>query len=341
MSDEAFNKEETRTPETLFQIRRTLDSSRDMAELEQAARRLLPYLWSPVPWRRYRAQCILTSRLFLPYGMHPMEWISFPRAFARALRRLGYRAMPPTHELRREAVAMTLRRMLGDWLHIQRADSTDMRTGMRYNGGIFRGFGVKPGMDIGADICEAIGRLGIHEAERELLSILNHYGFQNNSARMAALAALAALPPQRLELLWNGLRQGDDLTRRRLAATLAYMFQPEAVPYLLETLSFQTRLFLEDIGRPILLALGTIGDLRAFPKLNEIALSADHPLRPTARLAIRRLMKVAEGHDEVTLVRASDASTLQVDDLLRPAASSANDVHPDELLRPTDADAAL
>jgi len=336
MSDEAFNKEEMRTPETLFQIRRTLDSSRDAAEMEQAAGQLLPYLWSPVPWRRYRAQCILTSRLFLPYGLHPMEWISFPRAFARALRRLGYRAMPTKPELRREAVAITLRRMLGDWLAIQRVDSSGTRT----HGDLFRGFGVRPGMDIGADICEAIGRLGIYEAERELLSILNHYGFQNNAARMAALAALAALPPQRLELLWSGLRQGDDLTRRRLAATLAYMFQPEAVPYLLETLSYQTRLYLEDIGRPLLLALGTIGDLRAFPTLNEIALSENHPLRPTARLAIRRLMKIAEGQDEVTLVRASDASTLHGEVLLRPADGSANDDRPEELLRPTDADAA-
>ena len=93
---------------SLWRIRRVLDNSRDTVEREAAAENLLPVLWHRFPWMRYRAACMLTTRVYLPYGMHPLELFSFPSAFLRRLRR-SYRILPETPDGRRDAVWDILR----------------------------------------------------------------------------------------------------------------------------------------------------------------------------------------------------------------------------------------
>jgi hypothetical protein len=112
------------------------------------------------------------------------------------------------------------------------------------------------------------------------------------------------------------------------------MTNPEAVPFLLAALPYQTGEFRDLAGRPILLQLGTIGDVRAQPKLLEIARDEGHPLRPVARTALLRLTKQARGMEEVTLVRASGPYTHDPDVLLRPIQDVHDDPRPHELLHP-------
>src|ERR1051325_5275641 len=274
---------------TLWRIRRVLDNSRDTAEREYAIAGLLPFLWNRFPWTRYRAACTLTTRVYLPYGLHPLELLSFPAVFMRRLRH-SYRILPETPEMRREAVRDILCTWLRDWRRSYRN----------------QGAGTRPVIDIGADVCEAVGRLGFYEAEEALLSLLHVFGrMGSNEVRSALLIALAELPPARLSLLWEGLRMGELWQREVLAASLAYMVNPDAVPFLLDVLNYQTPQHYSTVLRPLLKALGTIGDPRALPALNAIVRDENHPERATARLAIQRLMKQAEGHEEVSLLRAS------------------------------------
>ncbi len=155
--------------------------------------------------------------------------------------------------------------------------------------------------------------------------------------RSAALLALAALPPDQLTQTWEWLHNGAQRERRMIGDALAYMTLPEAVPYLLQSLPVIAGdpAIQEPVGRPLLLALGRIGDPRALPDLNILARSERHPLQPTARKAIKILMKEAEGHEEVTLVRASGASSIAEDTLLRASSENAANLRPEQLLRAT------
>ncbi|HLK57348.1 MAG TPA: HEAT repeat domain-containing protein [Chthonomonadaceae bacterium] len=306
-------------PLTFWRIRRILDNSRDTAEREQAATILLQLLWYPLPWIRYKAACMLTTRVYLPYGMHPMEFMSFPSVFLRRLRKLQ-RIRPETPELVREKVREILCEWLNDWSRAYRNPSGRQRAVI----------------DIGADVCEAIGRLGFYEAERALLDLLHLFGrIGGNEVRTALLIALAELPPARLSLLWEGLKAGEGWDREILAATMAYMGNADAVPFLLEALNYQTPEHYSTVLRPLLRALGAIGDTRALPALNAIVRDENHPERATARLAIQRLMKQAEGHEEVSLLRASDLSTLNRDVLLRASDGADDRLRSEELLRPS------
>jgi len=58
---------------------------------------------------------------------------------------------PETQEAQREVVVKTLSRMLHDWIECQRGAATIKPA---Y-------FATSPNADMGADICEALGRLGI------------------------------------------------------------------------------------------------------------------------------------------------------------------------------------
>ncbi|HZO88023.1 MAG TPA: hypothetical protein VFB38_06750 [Chthonomonadaceae bacterium] len=307
---------------SLMQIARLLNAPIPSEARDRAVRQLLPFLWSRKPWLRYRALCTLTTRIYLPYGLHPLEWRSFPNIFRRKLLALGYRQMPETPEQRRaavnEALFALLERMvasLGVWVSVS--------------------------LDVAVDTCEAVGRLGLYEGEAHLLSLLYYcdrgtYDLMG-SLRMAIMLALAALPPERLERFWKQLSHGRRDQRELLAAAIHYMSNPEAVPFLMHALPYQTGEFQDQIARPILLKLGSLGDLRALPVLQGIARDEDHPLRPVARKAIQRLMKQAQGHEEVTLVRAAQASTPHADTLLRPARERPETV-PEELLRPAESE---
>ena len=283
---------------------------------EDAIGRILALLWHPQPWVRYRACCTLTTRIFIPFGAHFMEWNSFPGVFARHLK-ARYPTDPMALSARRDAAAQTLLRILRSWRHAY----TTARKG---------------NSDHASDACEAIGRLDIFEAEDELLQIIEMFAGGNSEVRMAALTAMAKLPPNRLPLLWASLKHEDGNRRRRQvasAAVLAYLRNKEAVPYLLDVVQAQKEPeHYIGVLRPILLTLGNIGDTRALPLLNAIARDEGHPEKATARKAIQRLMKEAEGHEEVTLVRASGLSTLHQDTLLRPAAEQ-DELRSQELLR--------
>jgi hypothetical protein len=324
-------------------IRHILADSRDRAERDSAVEALLPQLWYRWPPDRYRALCTLTTRIYLPFGLHPMEWMSFPRAFSQALR-LQQRAslpisdteatphrhhsssqMPATHEERRTLVAQTLRTMVLAWQECQ------LGTGQKrppY-------FAISPNADMGADICEALGRLGIYEAEEELLDFVYRYRHSQLEVRLAAQLALADMPPLQLKKLWQALKQGTLQERSSLVAAIRYLNNPEAVPMLLEILLAQTDLFHQEVSLPILERLGLIGDVRALPVLTHFAREGPESLRPTAQTAIRRLMKEAQGMEEVTLVRASALATLNQDMLLRPIDARPDSHHPRELLRPS------
>src|SRR5262249_769399 len=103
-------------------------------------------------------------RIFLPYGLSALEWASFPNVFARALRHYTKtRVAPATHEERRRLVAETLENLLKAWYD-------RFRSGRKRGAPVGR-FIPPQSLDVGADICEAIGRLGIHEAQRELLDV--------------------------------------------------------------------------------------------------------------------------------------------------------------------------
>ena len=186
-----------------------------------------------------------------------------------------------------------------------------------------------------------MGRLDIYEAEHELLGILLLYRFSQLEVRSAALLALGQLSPQRLQALWQGLKAWDAKDRLCLAAAITYMQKPEAVPFLIDVLEAQTDAFYDPVSRPILQQLGYIGDVRALPVLTHYAREGPEVLRATAQKAIGRLMKEAQGMEEVTLVRASALSTLNHDVLLRAADGSAHSRSPEELLRPTSPDEGM
>jgi hypothetical protein len=302
---------------SLAAIRNILGNSHAAAAREQAVRQLLPLLWSRVPWIHYHACCTLTTRIYMPY-FSLMEWRSFPCVFHRWLRRGASRSLPATPEAQHQAVGETLRQMLL-WVIAWKPQG--------------RGFS----SDVSADICEAVGRLGLYEAEEELLALLPLLGsgqYADAEVRMAALLALAALPPARLQRFWHKLSHGGHSEREKLASAIAYMSNPEAVPFLLQALPYQTGEFLNLVARPLLLQLGTIGDVRALPALQAIARDESHPLRPVARKAIQRLMKEAQGLEEVTLVRASEPTTHDPRVLLRPVQNGQEDPRPHQLLHP-------
>ena len=306
---------------SLRRIRRVLNDSRDMDERQMAARQLLPLLWDRLPWRRYAAGCALTTRVYLPATLLMLEWPSFPNVLTRELRRNRYATLPTDGDEQRDALAHTLGMMLARW--------HDRYTPQRWAG--------QPALsiDVAADVCEAIGRLGIVEAEGDLLSILRDSSGDTNQVRSASLLALAVLPPARLTQTWHWLNEGSPAEKRLVGAALAYMTLPDAVPFLLHALPgiAADDGLLHTLGIPLLLALGRIGDPRALPDLNALARASDHALQPTARKAIQRIMKEAEGHEEVTLVRASGAHQLGEDSLLRPSSDSATPIRPELLLR--------
>ena len=313
-------------PLTLRQIRRILNDSRDSEERRNAARELLPRLWDKLPWNRYAAGCALTTRVYLPSTMLWLEWGSFPNVLTRELRHNNVGSLPPTDEARREALTRTLGAMLHRW----HSRYIRMTIGKRGEPNI--------NFDIAADVCEAIGRLGIADAEKDLLDVILRFAGSSNQVRSAALLALAALPPEELTQTWEWLNGDAPRQRRMVGDALAYMTLPGAVPYLLQALplAVNTDTATQDtVGRPLLLALGRIGDPRALPDLNALARAERHPLQPTARKAIKILMKEAEGHEEVTLVRASGASSIAEDTLLRPSSESAANLRPEQLLRAT------
>ncbi len=306
---------------SLRRIRYVLSDSRDTNERREAAQQLLPLLWDRLPWRRYAAGCALTTRVYLPSGLFVLEWQSFPNVLTRELRRNRYVTLPVTSEEQRDALAHTLGAMLAHWYgrYTPRSQTDKPRINM----------------DVAADVCEAIGRLGIVEAEADLLDIARHFQSDTHQVRSAALLALAALPPEGLTRTWQWLNTGSASEKRLVAAALAYMTLPGAVPFLLDALpgvvadpDLHTSL-----GIPLLLALGRIGDVAALSDLNALARTADHPLQPTARKAIQRIMKEAEGHEEVTLVRASGAYALGEDALLRPSSGTDTSIRPELLLR--------
>src|ERR1051325_1841242 len=76
-------------------IRHILTHSHDEMGRERAVEELLPQFWDRWPHARYRAFCSLTTRIYLPFGLHPMEWMSFPHAFGAALRHLQRSSNPP------------------------------------------------------------------------------------------------------------------------------------------------------------------------------------------------------------------------------------------------------
>ena len=310
---------------TLRQIRRILNDSRDGQERRLAAQELLPRLWDRLPWNRYAAGCALTTRVYLPSTLLWLEWGSFPNVLTRELRRNNFGVLPPTDTERRDALTRTLGAMLKRWhdRYIR------MTMGKRGQPNI--------NFDIAADVCEAIGRLGIADAEKNLLDVIERFDGSSNQVRSAALLALAALPPEDLTLTWEWLYGGNQRQRRLIADALAYMTLPGAVPFLLQSLPVTTAdsTLQTPVGIPLLLALGRIGDPRALPDLNNIARSDRHPLQPTARKAIKILMKEAEGHEEVTLVRASGASSIAEDTLLRPSSEADANQYPEQLLRAT------
>ncbi len=306
---------------SLRRIRRVLNDSRDTNERRHVAQQLLPLLWDRLPWQRYAAGCALTTRVYLPAGLFMLEWHSFPNVLTRELRRNRYVTLPATAEEQRDALAHTLGAMLAHWYgHYTYKSRNDKQ---RIN------------MDVAADVCEAIGRLGIVEAEADLLDIVRHFQSDTHQVRSAALLALAVLPPEGLRQTWQWLNTGSASEKRLVAASLAYMTLPGAVPYLLAALPdiVADPGLHQVLGIPLLLALGRIGDVAALPDLNALARTADHPLQPTARKAIQRIMKEAEGHEEVTLVRASGAYMIGEDALLRPSSETDTAVRPELLLR--------
>ena len=310
---------------SLRRIRRILNESREAQERRQAVQQLMPRLWDAFPWQRYQAACILTTRVYLPSAVFVFEWGSFPSVLVRELRGSQH-TLPPTFEAQREILRQTLVKMLMRWLDHSVRSKSRKRGEAAIN------------MDVAADVCEAIGRLGIVEAEQDLLDIVRYFRSGNNQVRETALVALAALPPEQLRLTWGWLQNGSQQERAIVGSALHYMTLPEAVPFLLEALPIiasDTGLQ-QSVAIPLLQALGQIGDPSALPDLNAIARADQHPLQPTARKAIQRIMKEAAGHEEVTLVRASAASTLYEDVLLRPSSSERDaDLHTEQLLRAT------
>ncbi len=149
--------EETGQTLSLRQIRRILNDSRDSEERRRAAQELLPRLWDRMPWNRYAAGCALTTRVYLPSTMLWLEWGSFPNVLTRELRRNKVGTLPPTTGARRDALTLTLGAMLKNWYDRYIRMSTGKRGEPNIN------------FDIAADVCEAIGRLGIVEAEKDLL----------------------------------------------------------------------------------------------------------------------------------------------------------------------------
>ena len=308
---------------TLRQIRRILNDSRDGPERRRAAQELLPRLWDKFPWNRYAAGCTLTTRVYLPSTLLWLEWGSFPNVLTRELRRNNLGTLPPTPHAQREALTRTLGEMLKRWHSRYIRASVGKRGEANIN------------FDIAADVCEAIGRLGIAQAEHDLLDVIVRFDGSSNQVRSAALLALAALPPEEMTQTWEWLQSGTQRQQRMIGDALAYMTLPGAVPFLLQSLpgiasnsALQT-----PVGMPLLLALGRIGDPRALPDLNTLARNDRHPLQPTARKAIKILMKEAEGHEEVTLVRASGASSVPEDTLLRPSSEAEANLYPEQLLR--------
>lgn len=302
---------------TFWQINAALDSNDGGSQYEAAVGELIALCWHRLSWTRYRACCALTTRIFVPFGLHFVEWNSFPGVFARYLK-AHYPIDPVFFEARRAAVAEVLLTLIRTWRR-------EYGQGDKYHA------------DNAADACEAVGRLGIVEGEDELLQVVQLLARDNNQIRMSALLSLSALPPDRLPLLWASLKHEDgDPLRCTMASTavLAYLRNSAAVPYLLDVAKVQTETdHYETVLRPTLLTLGNLGDIRALPLLNAIARNELHSERAVARKAIDRLMKGAEGHEEVTLVRASSLSTLHQESLLRPAHSKVNR-HTNELLRP-------
>ncbi len=308
---------------SLGRIRRILNDSRDAREREEAIRQLLPHLWDDLPWHRYQAGCVLTTRVYLPSPLFLIEWGSFPNVLTRYMRRNHYTALPATSEEQRSALADTLGKMLDGWY----SRYVKVKPNRQSRG--------SDNPDIAADVCEAIGRMGIVELEPDLLDVLRYFRMESNQVRSAALLALAALPPEGLSETWRLLRTGTPQERRFVGSALAYMVLPGAVPFLLEALPAiaASQELQHHVGIPLLMALGRIGDPRALPDLNQLARTENHPLQPSARSAIQRIMKEAEGQEEVTLLRASAVNTLYEDTLLRAASSESANAHPEELLR--------
>lgn len=308
---------------SLGRIRRILNDSRDARERAEAIRQLLPRLWDSLPWQRYQAGCVLTTRVYLPSPLFLVEWGSFPNVLTRRLRRNHYTALPTTLEAQRSALADTLGKMLAGWLSRYKQSKPNRSARGSEN------------PDIVADACEAVGRMGIVELEADLLDVLRYLRMESNQVRSAALLALAALPPEGLTETWRLLRTGNPQERRLVGSALAYMVLPGAVPFLLEALPeiAASKELQYPVGIPLLMALGRIGDPRALPDLNHLARTENHPLQPSARNAIQRIMKEAEGQEEVTLLRASAVNTLYEDTLLRASSSQSANTPPEELLR--------
>lgn len=329
-TDSALSTEEQMS---LSRIRRVLGVSYDREERERAVEAFLPYLWKRTPWVNYRARCMLTTYVYLPFGLHFLEWMSLPHQFAKALREQGHGTLPATHCERRQAVVETLQAMLNRWIFdytgapnplSPQPTVAPLKTSKR-----------PPNMDMGASICEVIGRLGIHEAHKTLVWLLPRVSEFDNVVRRSVLEALSYLPPEQIPHLWQELKEADPRVRPRLAAVFRYLYNPAAVPFLLDVLEHQDERFMASVVQPLLARLGEIGDPRALPMLNQIARDENHPERPTAIRAIQRLMKQAEGQEEVTLLRGSSAATLDQDALLRAVEEAPEAANAWELLRST------
>ncbi|HZO88947.1 MAG TPA: HEAT repeat domain-containing protein [Chthonomonadaceae bacterium] len=124
-------------------------------------------------------------------------------------------------------------------------------------------------------------------------------------------------------------REVGDTVRTAAAAALIQLYGKSSFPLFLEALYAPHRA----IQDTAILGLGRVGDVRALPHLEAIAGNTTHPL---ARMAQEMIAVIEKRHPErMELLRASTATEMRPDILLRPASGNSHEVSSDLLLRPT------
>jgi hypothetical protein len=125
-------------------------------------------------------------------------------------------------------------------------------------------------------------------------------------------------------------REVGHLLRLAAVETLHQLYGGSSFPLFLEALYAPQK----EVHGAALFGLGRLGDVRALPHLQALVSRAGHPLEREAQEAIAAIRRT--NPELMELLRASHASDMRVDTLLRPASGNPADASPDILLRPAE-----
>jgi hypothetical protein len=157
---------------------------------------------------------------------------------------------------------------------------------------------------------------------------------QRLKIQVAIAGALAALPPDAMEVFWENLHSRNELMRGAMRLGLEWLTSDHAVPHLLGGLDRSTD---SDTRFAIVDNLARIGDPRALPRLYALRRTAaltDWPLSRRISAAIGVIEHLNRGQGPRSLLRPAPAPPSDPAVLLRPTTEA--DLAPGTLLRSAD-----